>query len=322
MRTTAPALLLALACAAHAPAAAQDWPARPVRWILPQPSGASVDIAARILAAELSRAWGRQVVVDNRPGGQTVIAAQAAARAAADGYNFFLATTAPLAVNPYTFKSLHYDPAKDFVPVAKVGSAPFVIAVHPALSAQSFPELVALARSQPGKIAIANQGARSLGGMISQALNVAAGIQLLPVPYNAPAVAIQDTLGGRTQAVMLSAGVLTPFLKRGDLRPLAVTGASRIAGLEQVPTVAETLKGFEYNGWYALLAPAGAPGPILRKVNRDLDRVLADPDIVQRLREFGIYAEAAGTPEALGRFLQAERQRWSRTVREIGIEPE
>ena len=318
----ASALLLAATVLAHAGAWAQQWPARPVRWILPQPSGASVDIAARVLAGELARVWGRQVVVDNRPGGQTVIAAQAAARAAADGYNFFFATTAPLVVNPYTFKSLPYDPARDFVPVAKIGSAPFVIAVHPALPVQTFPELVALARSQPGKLAIANQGARSLGGMISQALNVNAGIQLLQVPYNAPAVAIQDTLSGRTQAVMLSVGVLTPFLKRGDLRPLAVTGASRIAGLEQVPAVAETIKGFEYNGWYALLAPAGAPAAILRKINRDLDRVLADPDIVHRLREFGIYAEAAGTPEALGRFLQDERQRWSRTVREIGIEPE
>lgn len=316
------ALALAVAFAANAGAGAQDWPQRPVRWILPQPSGASVDIAARVLAEQLSRAWGRQVVVDNRPGGQTVIAAQAAARAAADGYNFFFATTAPLAVNPYTFKSLPYDPVKDFAPVAKIGSAPFVIAVHPAFSARSFPELVALARAQPGKLAIANQGPRSLGGMISRILNVSAGIKLLQVPYNAPAVAIQDALGGRTAALMLSVGVLTPFLKRGDLRPLAVTGGNRIAGLEHVPTVAETIQGFEYNGWYALLAPAGAPAAILRKVNRDVDRVLADPEIGQRLRDFGIYAEAAGSPEALGRFLDAERQRWSKTVRDIGIERE
>ena len=303
-------------------ALAQDWPSKPVKFIVSQAPGTSPDITARFLADRLSRLLGQSVVVENRPGGQNVIGAQAGARSAPDGYTFFYATTAAIITNPLTFKSLPYDPARDFVPVAKIGSAPFVIAVHPALPAQTVPELVALARSQPGKLAIANQGARSLGGMISQALNVNAGIQLLQVPYNAPAVAIQDTLSGRTQAVMLSVGVLTPFLKRGDLRPLAVTGASRIAGLEQVPAVAETIKGFEYNGWYALLAPAGAPAAILRKINRDLDRVLADPDIVHRLREFGIYAEAAGTPEALGRFLQDERQRWSRTVREIGIEPE
>lgn len=315
-------LLLVAVSALFTQAAAQDWPVRPVRWILTQPSGASVDIAARLLAERLSRAWGRQVVVDNRPGGQSVIGAQAAARAAPDGYNYFFATTAPVVINPYTFKSLPYDPVKAFVPVAMIGSSPFVVAVHPGVPARSFPELVALAQSQPGKLAIANQGPRSLGGMISQILNVTAGIHLLQVPYNAPAVVIQDTMGGRTQALMLSVGTLTPFLRRGDVRPLAVTGGRRVFGLEQVPTIAETIKGFEYIGWYALLAPAGTPAAIVRKVNRDVDRVLADPEIAQRLRDFGIYTDGAGTPEALGRFLRAERGLWSRTVREIGIEPE
>jgi tripartite-type tricarboxylate transporter receptor subunit TctC len=322
MRPLASALLLAFAFTAHAPASAQDWPRRPVRWILPQPTGASVDIAARVLGDRLSRVWGQQVVVDNRPGGQAVIGAQAAARAASDGYNYFFATTAPLVINPYTFKSLPYDPVKGFVPVAMIGTAPFVIAVPAAYPAQSLPELLAQARSQPGKIAIANQGPRSLGGMISQILNVSAGVQLLQVPYNTPAMVVQDTIGGRTQALMLSTGTLAAFLKRGDLRALAVTGAKRVAGLEHVPAVGETIKGFDYGGWYALLAPAGAPADILRRVNRDVNRVLSEPEIVQRLREFGIYTEGAGTPEALGKFLQDERARWSRTVREIGVERE
>jgi tripartite-type tricarboxylate transporter receptor subunit TctC len=322
MRSFALALWLAFAFAAHAPAWAQDWPRRPVRWILPQPTGASVDIAARVLGDRLSRVWGQQVVVDNRPGGQAVIGAQAAARAAPDGYNYFFATTAPLVINPYTFKSLPYDPARDFVPVAMIGSAPFVIAVPSAFPARSLPELLALARSQPGKIAVANQGPRSLGGMIGQILNVTAGVQLLQVPYNTPAMVVQDTIGGRTQALILSTGTLTASLKRGDLRALAVTGAKRVSGLEHVPTVGETIKGFEYGGWYALLAPAGAPAGVLRKVNRDVDRMLAEPEVVQRLRDFGIYTEGAGTPEALGKFLQDERARWSRTVREIGMERE
>jgi tripartite-type tricarboxylate transporter receptor subunit TctC len=158
--------------------------------------------------------------------------------------------------------------------------------------------------------------------MISQILNFSAGIQLLQVPYNTPAVIVQDTMAGRTQALMLSTGTLTAFLKRGDLRPLAVTGGRRVAGLEQVPTVGETIKDFDYTGWYALLAPTGAPSGILRKVNRDLDRVLAEPEIVQRLRDFGIFTDGAGTPEALGRFIQAERERWSGTVRDIGMERE
>jgi tripartite-type tricarboxylate transporter receptor subunit TctC len=313
-------LLCGLAAAAGA-ADAQPWPARPVRWILSQPSGASVDIVARVLAERVARGWGQQIVVDNRPGGQSVIGAQAAARAAADGYNYFFATTAPLATNPFTFKSLPYDPARDFTPVARVGWTPFVVAVNPAVPARSIAELVALARSQPGKLSLAHQGPRSLGGIISQALMLAAGVNLVQVPYTVQGIAIQDAIGGRVQALMLSSGTLTAFMKRGDLRPVAVTSARRVPGLD-VPAIAETYAGFDYVGWYVLLAPRGAPPAIVRKVNRDLDRALGDPGIAGRLREFAVYTDGAGTPEATAQFLNAERARWSRAVRDIGIQPE
>ena len=310
-----------LASLAGTAAAAATWPTRPVRWILAQPSGASVDIAARVVAERLARTWGQQVVVDNRPGGQSVIGAQAAARAAGDGYNYFFATTAPLATNPFTFKALPYDPVRDFVPVAKIGSAPFVVAVNTAVPARSVAELIALAKSRPGKLALAHQGPRSLGGIISQALALTAGIDLLQVPYNVQGIAIQDTIGGRVQVLVLSTGILTPFMKRGDLRPLAITGAKRVPGLD-APPIAETFGGFDYVGWYALLAPKGAPAAIIRRVNRDLDQVLAEPDIAGRLRDFGIYTEGAGAPEEVGRFLRIERERWGKTIRAIGIEPE
>jgi tripartite-type tricarboxylate transporter receptor subunit TctC len=320
MKSAVSTLLVALAAAA-APADAQTWPARPVRWILTQPSGASVDIAARLLAERMSRAWGQQVVVDNRPGGQSLIGAQAAARAAGDGYNYFFATTAPLATNPYTFKSLPYDPVRDFTPVANIGWTPFVVTVNTAVPARSVAELIALARSRPGKLALAHQGPRSLGGIISQALMLAAGIELVQVPYTVQGIAIQDTIGGRVQVLVLSSGTLTAFMKRGDLRPLAVTSAKRVPGLD-VPAISETLAGFDYVGWYTLLAPRGAPPATVRKVNRDLDRALVDADIAGRLREFGIYTDGAGTPEATAKFLGAERARWSKAVREIGIQPE
>jgi tripartite-type tricarboxylate transporter receptor subunit TctC len=317
--------LAALAALALAPLAAlgqAQYPAKPIRIVVPYTAGGPADLLVRGLGQRLTDLWGQQVVVENRPGGGNVIGTQAAARSAPNGYTFFFASAAALVTDPYTFKSLPYDPVKGFVPVAMIGTAPFVIAVPAAYPAQSLPELLAQARSQPGKIAIANQGPRSLGGMISQILNVSAGVQLLQVPYNTPAMVVQDTIGGRTQALMLSTGTLAAFLKRGDLRALAVTGAKRVAGLEHVPAVGETIKGFDYGGWYALLAPAGAPADILRRVNRDVNRVLSEPEIVQRLREFGIYTEGAGTPEALGKFLQDERARWSRTVREIGVERE
>ncbi|HKA44503.1 MAG TPA: tripartite tricarboxylate transporter substrate-binding protein [Burkholderiales bacterium] len=315
-------LSLAGALVVFAHAAAQDWPARPLRWIAAQPPGSALDITARLLAERLVRSWGQQVVVDNRAGGQSVIGALAAARAAPDGYSYFVATPAAVASNVYTFKSLPYDPVRDFMPVAMIGESPFVVAAQPKLPATTIGELVALERAQPGKLAMANQGARTFGGMVGAMLNQASGMRLLQVPYNSPGLAIQDTLGGRAQVVLLSSGALAAFLKRGDLRALAVTSARRVPGLEHVPTLSESFPGFEYSGWFALLAPSGTPPAIVQRVNRDLQRLLADPDVVQKLGDLGVMTEGAGTPEMLGKFLAAERVRWAKLVREIGLEPE
>src|SRR3977135_2030730 len=253
-------LLLGL-FASFSHALAQDWPSKPVKWILSQPAGASPDITARLVADRLSQMWGQQVIVDNRPGGQNVIGAQLAARSPADGYNYFWATTAALVSNPFTFKSLPYDPERDFVPVAVIGKSPMVVAVNTSVPAKSLAELIALDKSQPGKLAAANEGAKTFGGMMSQALNIATGMRLLQVPYNGVGPALQDPVAGRTQVVLVSSGAMTPFIKRGDLRPIAVTSGRRVTGMENVPTLAETYPGFEYVGWVALGAPPGsAPG--------------------------------------------------------------
>jgi tripartite-type tricarboxylate transporter receptor subunit TctC len=302
--------------------AAEAWPTRPVRFILSQGAGSSPDITARIVADRLSRTWGQQVIVENRPGGQNIIGAQLASRTSPDGHNYYFATTAAVVMNPFTFKSLPYDPQKDFTPVAMIAISPFVLAVHPGVPAKSLAELIAHDKSQPGKLALANEGPRTLGGMMGQMLNLTAGMKLLPVPYVAPPPAIQDTIGGRTQAVLVSSATLAPYLKRGDLRPIAVTAAKRVPGLEQVPTLAETFPGFEYVGWYVLLAPTGTPARIVQHVNRDVDRVLREPEVVNRMREMGQVTEGAGTPETTTKFLGAERARWMKTVRDIGIPPE
>jgi tripartite-type tricarboxylate transporter receptor subunit TctC len=302
--------------------AAETWPTRPVRLILSQASGTSPDITGRIVADRLSRTWGQQVIVDNRPGGQNIIGSQLAARATPDGHNFFFATTAAIVMNPFTFKSLPYDPQQDFTPVAMIAISPFVLAVHPGVPAKSLAELIALDKSQPGKLALANEGPRTLGGIMGQMLNLSAGTKLLQVPYVGQPPAVQDTIGGRTQAVLVSSAVITPYLKRGDLRPLAVSAAKRVPGLEQVPTLSETLPGFEYVGWYVLLAPTGTPAAVVQRANRDVDRVLTDAGVVSRLGEMGQVTEGAGTPETTGKFLNAERARWSKTIRDIGIQPE
>lgn len=315
-------LLVMLAGMAGHGAAAEGWPARPVRFILSQGSGSSPDITARIVAERLARAWGQQVIVENRPGGQNVIGAQLAARASPDGHNYYFATTAAVVMNPFTFKALPYDPQKDFTPVAMIALSPFVLAVHPGVPAKSVAELVALDKAQPGKLALANEGPRTFSGMMGQMLNLTAGMKLLSVPYVAPPPAIIDTVGGRTQVILVSTAAVNPYLRRGDLRPLAVTAAKRVPGLEQVPTLAETYRGFEYVGWYALLAPAGTPPKLVQRVNRDVDRVLRDPEVVGRVREMGQVTEGAGTLEATAKFLSAERARWMKTVRDVGIKPE
>ena len=314
-------LLLSLLCAC-VPALAQDWPARPVKFIISQPPGTSPDIVARLLAERLARLIGQQIIVDNRPGGQNVIGAQAAAKAAPDGYTYFFATTAAIVTNPLTFKSLPYDPERDFAPVAMIAKSPMVVAVNPGVEAKSLAELIALDRAQPGKLAAANEGTKTFSGMMSLMLNVTAGTSLLQVPYTGVTPAIQDTIAGRTQVVLVSSAALGPYLKRGELRPLAVSAARRVPGLESVPTLAETFPGFEYSGWFALLAPAGTPQAIVQRVNRDMDRVLAEPEMAQRLRDFGLVNEGAGTPETLGEFLRAERERWVKLVRTIGLQPE
>ncbi|HKW37705.1 MAG TPA: tripartite tricarboxylate transporter substrate binding protein, partial [Burkholderiales bacterium] len=321
MKTLSRTLGIALLSAAFGQAAAQEFPTRPVHWILSQPAGSSPDISARLLADGLSKTWNQQVVVDNRPGGQNVIGAQAAAKSPGDGYNYYFATTAALVSNPLTFKALPYNPERDFVPVAMIGKSPMVIAVNNAVPANSIAELVALDKKDPGKLAAANEGTKTFGGMMSQLLNVATGMRLLQVPYNGVAPALQDTVAGRTQVVLVSSAAMSPFIKRGDLRPIAVTAGRRVTGLEHVPTMAESYPGFEYVGWFALVAPAGTPESIVRKVNADVNAVLGRADIQKRLLELGAINEGPGTPEQLAQFLKDERTRWAKLVKDINLQP-
>ena len=300
----------------------QEWPARPVKFIVSQASGTSPDITARYLADRLARLWNQQVLIENRPGGQNVPGAQAAARSPADGYNYFYATSAAIVGNPHTFKHLPYDPEKDFTPVAMIAKSPMVVAVNPAVGAKTLAELVALERAQPGKFAAANEGAKTFSGMMSQMLNQTAGMRLLQVPYSGVSPAILDTIAGRTQVVLVSSAALLPFLKRGELRALAVSAGKRVRGLEDVPALTETYPGFEYVGWFALLAPAGTPAVVVQRVNRDMDRVLTDPEVAQRLFDLGLVNEGAGTAESLNEFLRAERARWAKLVKDIGLQPE
>lgn len=315
------ALIGLLLAAVPFPASAQTWPARPVRLVLSQPPGSSPDIVARLIADRLTKVWDKAVVVENRPGGQNVVGALAVVKAPADGYNFYYATTAALIINAYTFKALPYDPKKDFVPVGMIGQSPFLVAANPQAGFNSIGDLVAYAKANPDKISVATEGPKTFSGMMASMFASTAGVKMVAVPYSGVQPGILDTIAGRTQVTVQAVAATMVHLQRGALRPLAVTSAKRVPGLEQVPALAETYPGFEYSGWHAVVAPQGTPAEVIRRFSADLAGVIKDPDMVKRLFDLGIVAEA-GTPEQLGEFLNAEHVRWAKLAKDIGVVPE
>jgi tripartite-type tricarboxylate transporter receptor subunit TctC len=316
-------VLLLVSFCGWSQAQAQAWPAKPVRLIVAFAPGAQPDIIARLLADRLARALGQQVIVDNRPGTANLIGAQAAARAAPDGYTFFFATSAALVTNPLTFKVLPYDPARDFVPVSFVVKSPFFILAHPDLPAKNLVELLALAKARPGALNFATDGARNFSGILASWVSREAGSLIQQVPYAVMPQGLQDTIAGRTQLVILSVGPAAPHVKRGALRALAASTATRLPGWDDVPAIAETVPGFEFVGWFGVVAPAGTPAEAVQRFSREAARALREPEVVQRLRDLGTYTvESAQTPEGFGDYIRSERTYWGKLLREVGVEPE
>lgn len=299
-----------------------QWPQRPVRFILSQPAGSGPDILARYVADQLARGWGQPIVIENKPGGQNVIGAQAAARSAPDGYTFYYATTAAMVTNAYTFKSLPYDPVKDFVPVRLVGRSPFVIAAAANFPAKDLKDALALAKAQPGSIAIATEGPKTFSGMLADSVAGMAGVRFNHVPYTKAPDALQDVIGGRVQLVCLPDAALTAYLKAGQVRALAVSTGKRQPGMPDVPALSETFAGFEYTGWNGLFAPAGTPVDVVSRVNRDLEAILQQPEVVQRLETLGSQPEPRMSVPEFEAFMRGERERWAKLVKQLDIQPE
>ncbi|MET0277144.1 MAG: tripartite tricarboxylate transporter substrate binding protein [Pseudorhodoplanes sp.] len=317
-RALFPILLLALTSGAQA----QSWPDRPIRFVVTQAAGGTPDIIARLIGEKLGKALGQQVVVENRPGAGNVIGAQAVARSAPDGYTFLFATAAALVTNPHTFKSLPYDAEKDFVPVGFVARAPFFVLVHPSVEAKTLPDLIAMEKARPGSLSVATDGQRNFSGMLTAWLSKLGGVNLTQVPYSAMPQGIQDTVAGRVQVVILASASAAPFMERGQLKAIAASPADRVPGFEQVSPVAVTYPGFDFQGWFVLAAPAGTPEAIVRKLNRELDAVLKDPEVIDRMQKAGFYNDGAGTPEQTAAFVRDQYAAWGRVVKEIGLEKE
>ena len=300
---------------------AQTWPDRPVKLILAHPAGSGVDNVARVVADRVSRGWGQQVVIENKPGGQNLIGAQYAARSPADGYNFYFATSAALVTNVYLFKALPYDPQRDFVPVGLIGRSPFAILVEDKSPLRSIADLLARARAQPGRVSVAIEGPKTFGGMVARVFNAQAKVETNLVSYASVAVAMQDTLGGHTDVLVADVAATAQLVRQGRLRMLAVTTGKRLVDFDTVPALAETLPGFEMSGWMAVVAPTGTPREALQRFARDLDAALLDKDTAERIRGLGLVPEAGGA-EHLAAFLLTERARWEQLTKEIGLLPE
>ena len=302
-------------------AAAQEWPSKPVKFYVAGAAGSAPDIIARVIGEHLSKTWGQQVIVDNRPGAAGNVGTAAAAKAPADGYSILFGQAAPLALNQHTFKSLPFDPEKDFVPVVAVGLSPMMIAVNNDLPVKNVAELIALAKAQPGKINFGTSSQRNIPHLTGEMLASVAGIKLTHVPYKSNAQAAAESSTGLTQVYIDGIPPMRAHMQAGRLRVIAVTSAKRLPNFPDIAAVAETLPGFEFGGWFAILAPTGTPAHAVARINKDTNTVLASPAISERQIGFGIYG-GGGTPEDLAKFLRQERESYAKAVTAAGIEPE
>jgi tripartite-type tricarboxylate transporter receptor subunit TctC len=321
-RTFTLSTLAAAAAGWHGITLAQGWPDKPVKLVLSQPAGSGPDSMARMIGDQLAKKWGQAVVVENKPGGQNAIGAQTAARSPADGHNFYFATAAALVTNPYLFKSLPYDPKKDFVPVGMVGKVPFVLTVNTSSSVKTLPEFIAYAKANPGKVNVANEGPKTFGGMMTRLIATQLGLDVHPVPYVSVGAATTDVVGGQVEMLVSDLPSVAQQIKAGKLRPIAVTTAKKVSGLENVATLSAVIPGFDYAGWLGIVAPAGTPAAAIQRFNRDMDAVLSDKEMAAKILAIGPITEGAGTPEQMSAFLQAEHTRWAKVTKDLAIVPE
>jgi tripartite-type tricarboxylate transporter receptor subunit TctC len=321
MLATAAAGTLGATATGTARAQAPAWPVKPLRFILPFPPGGPTDLLGRSIAEKLAEGLGQPVVVDNRPGAGGNVGAEQAARAAPDGYTMVLCAPS-LAISPSLYRKLAYDPQRDLAPVQLVATIPNVLVVHPSVPANTVAELVDFARGHPGKLNFGSGGAGTSNHLGGELFKLATGIDIVHVPYKGVETAMKAMLGGDVQLVVIGVPPTLVHVKAGKLRPIAALGRQRVVALPDVPTIAEAgFPGLEVDTWYGVLVPAGTPRPIVERLNRELTRALASPDLRQRLANVGI-EPATGTPEQFREFIAAETAKWSKVVQGAGLKAE
>jgi tripartite-type tricarboxylate transporter receptor subunit TctC len=300
---------------------AQEWPTKTVRIIVPFPAGGSADLMPRIVGEKLAQQWGQPVIVDNRPGAAGNIGATAVFQAEPDGYTLLSAPPPPLVINRLLYPKLAYD-ATQFVPMTVIGAIPNVLLVHPKVGVSSVAELIAHAKSNPGKLNYASQGSGATSHLTTELFkSMAGGLQITHVPYKGTAPALADLLGGQVDMMVDNLGVSLPHVRAGKLKALAVASRSRFSGLPDVPAMSETLPGFESVAWFGIVAPPKTPAAIAEKVAAGVAEALKHPDVLKRLGEMS--AEPMGLrPAQTAAFMKEETERWAAVIRTAGIKLE
>jgi len=312
--STASALILIAFAGA---AAAQSYPNRPVRLVVPFAAGGSTDMVARALAPKLNEIFGQTFIVDNRPGGGTVIGTEAVARSPADGYSL-LVVPAPFTINPSLLPKLPYDPINDFTPITLINTTPLVVVVNPSVPARNVKELIALAKSKPGTLNFGSSGTGGSNHLAGELFNAMAGVKMLHVPYKGNAPALTDLVGGHVDLIFNGLTSAYPMIKANRLRPIAMTSLKRSAVLPEVPTLDESgLKGFEAVAWNGLSGPAKTPPEAVEKLSGAIRKVLANPDMRERLKSEG--SDPVGsTPAEFAKFLRDEVTKWAKVIKLSG----
>ena len=316
------AALLGCASALTATAQAQLFPDHAIRMIVPYPVGGSVDVLGRAVAERLQAALSQSVVPDNRVGATGTIAHQLVATATPDGYTIGMSGTSPLVLAPHQYKSLPYDPVKDFVYLACAGTTPFVLDVNPALPVKNVRELVAYAKANPGKLNFGSAGLGNSAHLSAELFKQVTRIDMVHVPYKGNSLAMTDLIGGQIQVLFDPVQTSLPQIRAGKVRPLAITSRTRFAELPDLPTVAESgYPAYEFVVWYAFIAPAATPAPIVAKLNAEINKVLRDPEMKARFTALGANLTESTPAECAG-FVRSELTQWGKMFAELGIKPE
>ena len=315
--------LLAVLCALFLAGSclAQDYPNKPVRFIVPYAPGGSSDILARTLGQKLAESMGQPFVIDNRPGAGSMVGTEVLARSPADGYSIILSDM-PHTINPSINPKVPYDPVKDFSPVSVIGVSPMFLFVHPAFEAKNVKELIALAKAQPGRLAIASGGNGATTHLVAELLQASAGIKLTHVPYKGAGPAIADVAAGQVPITFTSMATAASLVKAGRLRVLGVTSSKRLAAFPDVPTFEESdLAGLTFEHWWGVMAPARTPPAVIAKLHGEIVKALAAPDVRERFTTLAVEPRT-NTPEQFRALIESDLVRWAKVVRDAGIKLE